>query len=135
VSCFVKYLCSNYEIYQSCFQEVYLKLFPFNPELRSFWKLYPLRIPGPRLSSCCRSPTALVQSMAGGFVTQNCSRCGKYETLSKEEFRDLSLWVACPSCRKPMEASYIFSNYGYKCVVCDIGINLSDLLPRWEDLL
>lgn len=111
-----------------------MNIYPVNPELRKFWKTYPLRIPGPHLSSCCQKPTALVQSMKGGFVTQNCSGCGKSNTLSEAEFRSLHLWVACPQCRKSMTAALVYKNYGFECKACDVGIQLSDLLPRWEDL-
>jgi hypothetical protein len=112
-----------------------MREYPVDPSVREIWKLYPIRLSNGSKSSCCRYPTVLVQSMEGGFVTRNCPKCGKPETLSEEDFMALDLWVACPSCRKPMDAGRLaHSNYGYTCRACDISIRLAALLPRYEDL-
>ena len=50
----------------------------------NIWKEYPVRISGLKESSCCKSPTVLVQSMEGGFVTRNCWKCGHFETLPEK---------------------------------------------------
>jgi hypothetical protein len=109
---------------------------PLDPQIRESWKLIPIRIQGPSTSRCCQSPTLLVQSMEGGFVTQNCSSCGNYVTLSAHEFlSQLDLWVACPRCKRRMRAGTVLkSNYGYSCADCDIAIKLASILPRWEDI-
>ena len=116
----------------------------FAPELLEGWKSYPVRVRGPRPSECHGSPTLLVQSMAGGFVSANCSECGKKHLLGRADFFSLFLWVSCPRCRRQMEsemlprikrASRLAANYGYKCARCRIYILLADLLPHWEDLM
>jgi NAD-dependent SIR2 family protein deacetylase len=96
------------------------------------WKTYPIRIAGTE-SRCCGGPTILVQSMKGGFVTQNCSRCGKLYTLSASEFANLNLWVACPSCTAPMEPRILMKDYCYYCEHCELAIQLATLLPWWND--
>jgi len=77
--------------------------------------------------------------MQGGFVTANCSRCGKRGTLSSDEFKGLGLWVSCPECRGEMtpdiEAPPSGGNYVFTCEKCDLFIRLSEILPHWEDLL
>ena len=45
-----------------------MKEFPIDPKISELWKQFPLRIPGPSLSNCCQSLTALVQGSAGGVT-------------------------------------------------------------------
>lgn len=112
-----------------------MRLVPANSVLREIWKTFPVRFEGPRISRCCSWPTVLVQSMDGGFVTSNCSKCGKCETLSNHEFIDgLRIWVACPECGDPMYREMIDKNYGFVCHACEVGIRLAEILPRWNDL-
>jgi hypothetical protein len=115
---------------------------PYDPQQRINWKTYPVRLVAQSLSSCHNQPRLLVQSMEGGFVSANCSACGKPEPLSHIEFLSLDnwLWVACPSCRKRMIHGYVPSgssakNYGFFCEGCAVYVWLSDLLPRWEELM
>ena len=98
------------------------------------WKRYPLRLSDGTRSQCCNMPTVLVQSMDGGFVTRNCCKCAKKDSLSPQAFVALHLWVACPECKQPMDPSRYKSNYCYYCEPCDLGIKLAHLLPRWTDL-
>jgi len=105
-----------------------------SPEVRELWKRYPARISTGSLSRCCRQPMVLVQAMEGGFVTQNCSACGTQDRVSEDEFLRLSLWVACPECRKPMVKEIVRKNYAFSCEACEGYIKLASLLPRWEDL-
>ena len=109
---------------------------PVDPQVREMWKSFPLRISGFVTSKCCHVHAILVQSMEGGFVTQNCPACGaKASTLSSSEFDSLDLWVACPQCRERMEKTRLeYSNYGFQCVSCQVGIRLAALLPRWSDI-
>jgi hypothetical protein len=108
-----------------------------NPTVREIWKSFPLRILGQSTSSCCSVPTLLVQSMDGGFVTRNCSACGEKSTLPEHvSMNRLDIWVACLECKRRMEPARLpFSNYGYLCQGCDLGIKLADLLPRWADIV
>ena len=105
------------------------------------WKSYPIRLEVPELSDCCHQPRLLVQSMEGGFVTANCSECGRKKTLSRHEFQELPVWVSCPKCRKKMLAQVVPGssgkklNYGFACNDCELYIWLSDLLPHWSDVV
>ncbi len=112
-----------------------MKIHPLDPNIRGFWKVYPVRIRGDSECPKCRQETVLVQSMSGGFVTQNCPRCNDPKTLPFDTFRQLGIWVACPECKSRMTPEILpDKNYGYICQQCDIGIPLFELLPRWEDL-
>ncbi len=100
------------------------------------WKSYPIRIigGGGRLSKCCRSLLAFVQSMDGGFVTADCFKCGKKETITEDEFKGLPLICCCPECKQVMKKEMVDKNYCYTCSRCDLYIRLADLLPHWSDL-
>lgn len=112
-----------------------MREYPVDPQVREIWKKYPLRLSGGSTSLCCSLPTVLVQSMDGGFVTRNCPKCGQRELLPEADFRALDLWVACPGCKQPMVPGRLpYSNYGYLCEGCNLGVKLADLLPRWTDL-
>lgn len=109
--------------------------YPIDEGVRSAWKLLPLRIVGPSRSACCKQATLLVQSREGGFVTQNCADCGQPDTLASVEFARLDLWLACPKCKKRMQAATVpISNYGYACEGCGVTMRLASILPRWTDL-
>ena len=112
-----------------------VRLIPAEPNLRDVWKTFPARFEGPSRSACCKWPTVLVQSMDGGFVTSNCFKCGKKETLSNADFLErVRIWVACPQCDDPMYRQMIDKNYGFVCLTCEVGIRLADLLPRWNEV-
>ena len=108
----------------------------YPPDLVEAWRCYPVRIVSPSVSACCGKLALLVCSMSGGYVTANCSQCGKPGTLSEANFKALRLWVVCPRCGKPMEPGYVppkQQNYGFRCEDCQLCMWLSDLLPRWQD--
>lgn len=112
-----------------------MKMYPVDPELRKFWKIYPVRIPGGSMCHHCHEETVLVQSAGGGFVTRNCPKCNKLETLPEQTFKELHLWVACPRCKGRMSTTILpDKNYGYVCKNCNIGIPLYALLPKYDDL-
>ena len=112
-----------------------MRIHSVDPNVRSIWKVYPVRIPAGSKCLKCEQETVLVQSMNGGFVTQNCPRCNNSTTLPKHRFKQLAVWVACPECKSRMTPEILpDKNYGYTCRQCDIGIPLFALLPRWEDL-
>lgn len=111
-----------------------IKEYNINPNI---WKEYPVCISGQKMSICCKEPTVLVQSMEGGFVTRNCWKCGRSETLPEKVFYSLNLLVACPECKRPMRPTKEDLdgwNYGYVCDKCEIGIKLANLLPHYEDI-
>jgi type I restriction enzyme R subunit len=89
-------------------------------EQAEYLPLAQLRSQGLRKSSCCRAPTILVQSMTGGFVTANCSKCNNSASVSSNDFfHELDIWVSCPKCRKRAGPSTVGrANYGYKCNTC-----------------
>ena len=111
-----------------------MQIIPFDDKTRAGWKSYPVRVQASGASPCCALPMLLVQSMQGGFVTQNCSKCGEFMTLSEAGFLSLDLWVSCPRCRKRMTPQLVSKNYGYRCAGCDVAVLLAALLPRWQDL-
>lgn len=73
--------------------------------------------------------------MGGGYITSNCWKCGKPETVTNSEFLDqMRLWVACPSCKQPMVRKIVQKNYAFYCAEDDGFIRLADLLPRWDEV-
>lgn len=94
-----------------------------------------IRLAGPNRSYCHNAKTLLVQSMKGGFVTANCSECGKSSTLRESDFFALDLWVSCAKCRSRMESAKIWSNYGFRCPRCNWSCELASLLPNWDELM
>jgi hypothetical protein len=116
-----------------------MKVIPLSDELRKFWKLYPIRIPGHSRCRECNCETILVQSMKGGFVTRNCpNHPDIHDTLPQSTFlKELNLWVSYPECKERMEAKVMDfdrGNYGYVCHTCGLAIKLSELLPLYKDL-
>ena len=101
---------------------------------RENYRNFPIRITGRNLSKCHNAPTFIVQSMDGGFVTSNCSKCGEKEPLSYDAFQSLELWVACPTCKEAMIPEMIEKNYCYVCKSCNEFIKFSDLLPHFSDI-
>src|SRR5690349_16404784 len=112
-----------------------MQIIPYDENTKSGWKSYPIRVQGQIKSPCCAFPTLLVESMPGGFVTQNCSKCGEYMTPSEEEFENLDLWVSCPRCRRRMSSQMVAKNYGFVCKQCAVAILLASILPRWRELV
>jgi hypothetical protein len=82
-------------------------------------------------SRCCRSPSQIVRSREGGFVTQNCTSCGKPRALPKDEIPEL----VCPACRIEL-ITFINSdkNYAYKCRECNLSSELASLVPHWSEV-
>jgi hypothetical protein len=85
---------------------------------------------GPRPSKCCNAKTVLVQSRAGGFVSQDCSVCGNSGRISITELPK----IPCDICGTELQASKdALSNYVYRCESCSRVRKLGDMLPRWSD--
>jgi DNA-directed RNA polymerase subunit RPC12/RpoP len=80
-------------------------------------------------SGCCGKPTIIVRSRQGGFVTQNCSRCGKSNSVSLSELPSLK----CTKCRRAL-VSITRKNYFYQCLKCDLEWELPLLVPHWSEL-
>lgn len=126
--------------------EPQLWLFRYPPETRQRWRDFPIRIMGPR-SKCHRSPTLLVRSMSGGFITANCSTCGKAQMLTASQFIAVNgwLWIGCPTCNQRMRPTgnlavmkggrTLAGNYGYMCQACGTCINAADILPGWQEVV
>lgn len=110
-----------------------MRRFEYNKNTCDGWKSYPIRLTLERVSKCCSQPAVLVQSMEGGFVTANCFKCGKKDTLSEYEFKGLRLSVSCPECKRVMVPKLIENNYSYYCEHCRLYIRFADLLPHWKD--
>jgi len=112
-----------------------MRRFKYDKKMCDGWKSYPIRLTlENRLSRCCSQPAVLVQSKEGGFVTANCFRCGKRDTIDEYEFKCLRLIVSCTKCKQVMTPTLIEKNYSYKCEDCQLYIWLSDLLPHWTEL-
>ena len=106
---------------------------------RKRWKDYPVRVRGVRVSACHSQPTWIVRSKEGGFITENCSECGKHTTLSRKGFYDLDICVACPQCANVMSKIMLpkdkkAANYSFACEPCGIFIRFADVLPDWKDI-
>ena len=113
-----------------------MRIYPPDSATLRAWKSTPLRVNGPGRSSCCSWPTVLAQSMQGGYVTANCTKCGRKNTLSNADFLNrVELNVACPECGQRMYRDFIDKNYGLICCECQTGIRLADILPHWSQIV
>jgi RNase P subunit RPR2 len=82
------------------------------------------------LSYCCKAPQMIVQSRSGGFVSQNCEKCGKSSYISQNELPDLF----CKKCSVPLVTGLnIQKNYIYRCPICDREFLVWDLVPNWKE--
>jgi predicted RNA-binding Zn-ribbon protein involved in translation (DUF1610 family) len=85
-------------------------------------------------SRCCGYPARLVKSRDGGFVSQNCTKCGKSNWVNKSQLPDLK----CPRCDLQMkietEDSRGRKSFSYLCPKCGQRQVLSEMLPIWSEL-
>ncbi len=83
------------------------------------------------LSHCCKAPSRIVVSREGGFVSQDCIKCGRPRTLPFEDLPDLD----CSECYEPLD-KYINDrgNYAYRCDCCVNDFALCELVPHWSEL-
>jgi type I restriction enzyme R subunit len=100
-----------------------------------FLPIAQLRIKGPKLSKCHSASTLIVQTSTGGMVSANCSKCNKQQTLTRDEFFNLDVWVSCVKCRIRMAPQYVTSNYGFVCPNCNWRCFLASLVPHYSELL
>jgi len=92
------------------------------------WKHTPYRVVCGS-SSCCKSPSLLVQTRTSGWVKCKCSQCGKTEKLTYPSFCGLDLWIACSSCDERVSPCLCRGRYAYSCDTCKTQIMLGDLIP------
>jgi len=82
------------------------------------------------ISNCCQSPSLIVKSREGGFVTQNCLKCEKPRGLPFNQQPDLE----CGACGKTLEKFKDFSgNYAYRCNQGGNDFLLADIVPHWSE--
>ena len=98
--------------------------------------LMQLRIMTGQKCYLCQEPMIVVQSMSGGFITQNCTKCNTSKSVSKAGFYELaeSVYVSCPDCRKRMGSSMVRKNYGFCCDGCGRSYELAALAPHYSDI-
>lgn len=80
-------------------------------------------------SGCCNSRTIIVRSRPGGFVTQNCEKCGDPKSISDFEFPA----AKCTKCKSDMRVVLVRKNYAYKCSQCGREEMIHELVPSWEE--
>jgi ribosomal protein S27E len=82
-------------------------------------------------SRCCQAKALVVQSRAGGFVSQNCLKCGKPEYINEHALPD----VDCDFCGRRLAVERVDGqNYFYVCRQCNRNWKLGDSVPSWSDL-
>lgn len=84
-----------------------------------------------RLSQCHNAPSLLVRSREGGFVSQNCLKCGHPNYVSIDQLPKL----ICEICYGDLKiGTNRERNYEYSCPKCERKWVLADKLPHWSDL-
>lgn len=84
------------------------------------------------LSKCHNSPSLLVCSRDGGFVSQNCLKCGHPAYVSIDQLPKLK----CELCLvgNLVAGKNSDGNYQYECQQCHRRWNLPEMLPHWSEL-
>ena len=84
-----------------------------------------------RLSHCCNARQQLVRSREGGFVSQNCERCGTPQRVRLNELPELF----CATCDSLLTLTTCphSRNYAYHCPDCDRLTLLYSQLPYWHE--
>jgi DNA-directed RNA polymerase subunit RPC12/RpoP len=81
-------------------------------------------------SPCCHAVNVLVRSRPGGFITQNCTACGKPQPLKLDELPELR----CKECQVALgRFENVRKNYSYKCISCQREWELANLVPAWHE--
>ncbi len=84
---------------------------------------------GKHLCRRCNCLRILVRSRKGGFVTQNCVRCEKPQSVHVADLPDLY----CGECDEKLE-KFQRQNYFYYCEKCAREWELAALIPHWDEL-
>lgn len=81
-------------------------------------------------SLCHNASTVIVKSKSGGFVTQNCTKCGDADQIQVEAMPD---YFFCPVCDKPVERVKRTKSM-FECRRCQIKWDLVTIVPEWSEL-
>ena len=82
------------------------------------------------VSRCCFRPSQIVVSRDGGFVSQNCTGCGRSRKITLTELPEL----VCKLCRRPMKKHVnLNKNYAYGCSPCARSVELCSIVPHWSE--
>lgn len=86
---------------------------------------------GTDVSGCCKTKTLLVRSRDGGFISQNCLKCGQSGYITQDKLPRLD----CDFCGTHLQVKKLDgSNYHYVCDGCGKSWKLADNLPNWSEL-
>lgn len=86
---------------------------------------------GTDISKCCKAKTLLVKSRDGGFISQNCLRCGRSGYIAQERLPELN----CDFCGGRLHVKKLDgSDYHYVCGGCNRAWKLAENLPDWSEL-
>ena len=85
-------------------------------------------------SQCCHAPAMLVRSRAGGFVSQDCLKCGlRSDYVRPNDIPDLD----CEGCRKFRSNTVVpiikDTIYWYECTGCRRAWSIPSLIPAWSE--
>ena len=82
-------------------------------------------------SRCCRVKALVVRSRQGGFISQNCLKCGKADYINELALPDLK----CDLCDRTLEVRRVDGqNYFYVCDHCERSWKIADTVPHWSEL-
>ncbi len=82
-------------------------------------------------STCCQAKALVVQSRSGGFISQNCLKCGKSDYINEHALPDLG----CDICARPLGIERVDGqNYFYVCTQCNRNWKIADTVPHWREL-
>src|SRR5437867_2133242 len=82
-------------------------------------------------SGCCSSQSLIVRSREGGFVTQNCTNCGKPRSIRAHELPE----ETCGSCNRALEVYRNQNkNFAYRCKSCGVAHEVASIVPSWEQV-
>jgi hypothetical protein len=82
-------------------------------------------------SDCCQYKALLVLSREGGFISQNCLKCGKSDYVNPSQMPELN----CEFCDAVLHVSKADgTNYHYVCDSCGRQWHLGSVLPDWSEL-
>lgn len=83
-------------------------------------------------SPCCGKPRRIVQSRESGYVSQNCTCCGRPYPISLREAPILSCGI-CEAQLRPI-CNPLTGNHSYRCTCYNDYIGLYELVPYWSHL-
>jgi hypothetical protein len=82
-------------------------------------------------SKCCQAKALVVQSRAGGYISQNCLKCGKSYRIHEHALPDLD----CDVCARSLRTERVDGkNYFYVCKQGNRNWKIGDTVPHWGEL-